>query len=164
LTLRAWAEFMLAGRGDVFLVLSSAGAEGRSKFDYSNGVSLDAVAEKMLSVAQAHSALPQPALVDLLCRHFHLAPFRFGPDATWPGDRPIGNHGKFWMVDDRYFYLGSDNLYPVDLQEFGYILDDRAAAVELRRKYWDPLWRWSRASAISGDDAPGCALRLKNAD
>jgi len=162
LTLNAWAEIMLAGRGDVFLVLSSAGAKGRSKFDYSNGVSLEAVAKKMLAAAKAHSALPQPALIDLLCRHFHLAPFRFGPDATWPGGHPIGNHGKFWMVDDRYFYLGSDNLYPVDLQEFGYIVDDRAAAAELRRNYWDPLWRWSLASAISGEDAPSCVLRLKN--
>jgi len=164
LTLRAWVEFMLAGRGDVYLVLSNAGAEGRSKSSYSNGVSLEAVAEKMLAVAKAHSARPLPALVDLLCHHFHLAPFRFGPDAAWPGGHPIGNHSKFWMVDDRYFYLGSDNLYPVDLQEFGYILDDRAAAAELRRKYWDPLWRWSRASAISGDDAPSCSLRLKNAE
>ena len=161
LTLKAWTDFMLAGRGDVFLVLSSPGATGRSKFDYSNGVSLEAVARKMLAVAQAHSALPQAALIDLLCSHFHLAPFRFGPDATWPGDHPIGNHGKFWMVDDRYFYLGSDNLYPVDLQEFGYIVDDRNAAAGLRRKYWDPLWHWSRAAAISGKDAPSCALRAK---
>ena len=103
-----------------------------------------AVADKMLQVAKAHSSLPEPALIDLLCRHFHLAPFRFGPDASWPGKHPIGNHGKFWMVDDRYFYIGSDNLYPVDLQEFGYILDDRAAAAELKRSYWNPLWRWSR--------------------
>jgi len=105
--------------------------------------------------------LLQPALIDLLCRHFHLAPYRFGPDASWPGDHPIGNHGKFWMVDDRYFYLGSDNLYPVDLQEFGYIVDSRAAAAELRQKYWDPLWHWSRAAAISGADAPSCVLRPK---
>ncbi|MEA2781148.1 MAG: hypothetical protein QOK29_2692 [Rhodospirillaceae bacterium] len=162
LTLKAWAEFMLAGRGDVFLVLSSAGSVGRSKSGYSNGVTLESVAKKMLAVAQANSALPRPALIDLLCRHFHLAPFRFGPDAAWPGDHPIGNHGKFWMVDDRYFYLGSDNLYPVDLQEFGYIVDDRVAARQLRRNYWDPLWRWSRASAISGQNAPSCVLRSKN--
>ena len=63
------------------------------------------------------------------------------------------------MVDDRYFYLGSDNLYPVDLQEFGFIVDDRAAAADLRTKYWTPLWRWSRAAAVSGDDAPACVLR-----
>jgi hypothetical protein len=162
LTLKAWAEFMLAGRGDVFVVLSNLGSRARSKFEYSNGVPLEAVAEKMLRVAEAHSSLPRPALIELLCRHFHLAPFRFGPDPTWPGNHPIGNHGKFWMVDDRYFYIGSDNLYPVDLQEFGYILDDRAAAAEIRRNYWDPLWRWSRSAAISGDDAPRCSLRGKS--
>jgi hypothetical protein len=122
-------------------------------------VPLQAVADKMLAVAQAHSSLSRPALVDLLCQHFHLAPFRFGPDASWPGGAAIGNHAKFWMVDDRYFYLGSDNLYPVDLQEFGYIVDDGAAAAELRRTYWDPLWRWSRAAAISGADAQRCVLR-----
>jgi phosphatidylserine/phosphatidylglycerophosphate/cardiolipin synthase-like enzyme len=162
LTLKAWAEFMLAGRGDVFLVVSNVGAEGRSKIGYSNGVALEAVAEKMLAVAQAQSALPAPELIDLLCRRFHLAPIRFGPDATWPEGPPIGNHAKFWMVDDRYFYFGSDNLYPIDLQEFGYIVDDRAAAAELRRRYWEPLWRWSRAAAISGADAPSCVLRSKN--
>ena len=162
LTLKAWVDFMLAGRGDVYLVLSSPGAEGRSKSTYSNGVSLEAVADKMLQVAHTNSTLSQSELVDLLCRHFHLAPYRFGPDATWPGDDPIGNHGKFWMVDDRYFYIGSDNLYPVDLQEFGYILDDPAAAAELRQNYWDPLWRWSRFAAISGKDAPTCALRSKS--
>ena len=162
LTLKAWAEFMLAGRGDVFLVLSNLGAKGHGPNDYSNGVPLRAVAEKMLAVAQAHSSLSRPALVDLLCRHFHLAPFRFGPDASWSRDAAIGNHAKFWMVDDRYFYIGSDNLYPVDLQEFGYIVDDGAAAAELRRAYWDPLWRWSRAAAISGADAPGCVLRSEN--
>ena len=161
LTLSAWAEFMLAGRGDVFVVLSSDGAIGRSKSAYSNGITLAAVADKMLQVARDHSALPKPALIDLLCSHFHLAPLRFGPDATWPGNHPIGNHGKFWMVDDRYFYIGSDNLYPVDLQEFGYILDDRAAGAELLRSYWNPLWRWSRAAAISGADAPSCSLRPK---
>jgi phosphatidylserine/phosphatidylglycerophosphate/cardiolipin synthase-like enzyme len=161
LTLGAWADFMLAGRGDVFLVISSDGALGRSKSTYSNGVTLAAVAEKMLKVAQSRSSLSQAALIDLLCSHFYLAPFRFGPDAAWPPKNPIGNHGKFWMVDDRYFYLGSDNLYPVDLQEFGYILDDRAAAAELRRTYWDPLWRWSRKAAISGADAPSCSLRPK---
>src|SRR5204863_187414 len=81
-----------------------------SKSTYSNGIKIASVADKMLQVAKGHSSLPEPALIDLLCRHFHLAPFRFGPDASWPGKHPIGNHGKFWMVDERYFYIGSDNL------------------------------------------------------
>jgi phosphatidylserine/phosphatidylglycerophosphate/cardiolipin synthase-like enzyme len=157
--LEHWTDFMLAGRGDVYLVLSNLDAKGRSKSTYSNSLSIEAVADKMLLTAQARSTLPRPALVDLLCSHFHLASFRFGPDATWPGNHPIGNHSKFWMVDDRYFYIGSDNLYPVDLQEFGYIVDDRAAATEVLKSYWEPLWRWSRQAAISGDDAPRCVLR-----
>ncbi len=160
-TLGAWADFILAGRGDVYLVLSSDGAVGRSKSTYSNGVKIDSVADKMLEVAAAHSSLSKAALVDLLCQHFHLAPFRFSSDAQWPGKAPIGDHSKFWMVDDRYFYLGSDNLYPVDLQEFGYIVDDAAAAADIRRDYWNPLWRWSKAAAISGSDAPRCSLRAK---
>jgi phosphatidylserine/phosphatidylglycerophosphate/cardiolipin synthase-like enzyme len=158
-TLAAWVDFLLAGRGDVFVVLSNPGSHGPSGGDYSNGVKLAEVPAKMLAVAQARSALSRPQLVDLLCAHLHVAPYRFGPDATWPDNQAIGNHSKFWMVDDRYFYIGSDNLYPVDLQEFGYIVDDRAAAAELRRVYWDKLWRWSRAAAISGNDAPACGLR-----
>jgi phosphatidylserine/phosphatidylglycerophosphate/cardiolipin synthase-like enzyme len=157
--LEHWADFMLAGRGDVYLVLSNLDAKGRSKSTYSNSLPIEAVADKMLQTAQARSTLPRPALVDLLCSRFHLASFRFGPDATWPDKQPIGNHSKFWMVDDRYFYIGSDNLYPVDLQEFGYIVDDRTAAAELLKSYWEPLWRWSRPTAISGNDASRCVLR-----
>lgn len=158
-SLERWADFMLAGRGDIYVVLSNLGAKGRSKSEYSTGVPLDAVAGKMLQVVQSRSRLPKQVLTDMVCTHFHLAPLRFGPDATWPGNEPIGNHAKFWMVDGRYFYIGSDNLYPVDLQEFGYVVDDRTAATQLLHDYWEPLWRWSRAAAVSGDDAPRCVLR-----
>ena len=157
-TLETWADFMLAGRGDVYVVLSNIDAKGRSKSEYSNFLPLSAVEDEMLRIAELRSSTPRPALVDLLCHHFHLAPFRFGSDATWPQKQAIGNHSKFWMVDGRYFYIGSDNLYPVDLQEFGYIVDDRVAAAEVLRSYWQPLWQWSKAAAISGSDAPRCAL------
>ena len=102
--------------------------------------------------------MPDAELDALLCRRLHIAPLRLGPDATWPDKVPIGNHAKFWMVDDRVFYIGSDNLYPVDLQEFGFIVDSRAAAADLRRRYWDPMWRWSSQAAISGAGAPRCVF------
>jgi phosphatidylserine/phosphatidylglycerophosphate/cardiolipin synthase-like enzyme len=157
-TLEQWADFMLAGRGDVYVVLSNLGALGRSKSTYSNALPLSAVAEEMLRVTRLRSSASRETLAAMLCQRFHLAPYRFGPDAAWPDKNPVGNHGKFWMVDDRYFYIGSDNLYPVDLQEFGYIVDDRARAKEILETYWDPLWQWSRAAAISGSDAPTCVL------
>ena len=86
----------------------------------------------------------------LLCERLHLAPFRFGPDKRWPDGAPLATHTKFWMVDGRVFYIGSDNMYPVNLQEFGYIVDDRKAAQEVVDAYWAPLWQWSSRAAVSG--------------
>jgi phosphatidylserine/phosphatidylglycerophosphate/cardiolipin synthase-like enzyme len=83
---------------------------------------------------------------------------RFGADASWQGDKPIGVHAKLWMVDDRIFYIGSENLYPVDLQEFGFIIDSRPAAAAIKRNYWDKAWAWSKQAAISGSDAPRCVF------
>jgi hypothetical protein len=158
-TLERLADFLLSDKGDLHIVLSDPRAVGNTGSAYGNGISLETVARKIRQVARGRSALPDAALDALLCRRLHLAPFRFGPDATWPSHKPIGNHSKFWMVDDRVFYIGSDNFYPVDLQEYGYIVDQRAAADEILRSYWTPLWTWSRPSAISGADAPHCLFR-----
>lgn len=149
---------LLARGGDVFLVLSNEGAKGPVG-GYSNGVPIERVAAYLRTLMRRQHEMPEDQLVALLCAHLHLAPLRFGPDASWPGDRPIGLHAKFWMIDDRLFYIGSENLYPVDLQEFGYVLEDPAAAGEIRRDYWDKAWRWSSRAAISGAEAPRCVFR-----
>lgn len=144
--------------GDVFLVLSNYGAAGPVG-SYSNKVRLETVAEKIRDVVRGRSGLGEPQLSDLLCRRLHLAPLRFGPDAAWPRGQPIGVHAKFWMVDERAFYIGSENLYPAELQEFGYIVEDTSAAAQARRDYWDQAWKWSQAAAISGEEAPSCVFQ-----
>lgn len=153
--LERMADLMAKRQGDVYLVLSNYGADGPVG-TYSNRIPLDAVGDHIRSLVKARTGLTDADVSALLCRHLHLAPLRFGPDATWPDGRPIGLHAKFWMVDDHVFYIGSDNLYPVDLQEFGYIVEDRGTSAQIRHDYWEPLWRWSRRAAISGDDAPRC--------
>ena len=95
----------------------------------------------------------------LLCERVHLAPFRFGPDDRWPDRQPIATHAKFWIVDSRVFYIGSDNMYPVNLQEFGYIVDDAKAAQEVIDAYWTPLWQWSSRVAVSGSGVKNCIFR-----
>jgi hypothetical protein len=50
-------------------------------------------------------------------------------------------------------------MYPVNLQEFGYIVDDRKAAAELIDSYWTPLWRWSQRAAVSGAGVEKCIFR-----
>jgi hypothetical protein len=104
--------------------LVGAGATGNSGSSYSNGVTFAAFQRHLRNMVQKRIDARDPKaryevrkgpdpINAMLCRHVHLAPFRFGPDATWPRGIPIANHAKFWMVDDRAFYIGSDNVYPV---------------------------------------------------
>lgn len=161
-TLERLADFLLADRGDLFIVLSNLDATSLTGMDYSNGVSLEDTSAKIRAVARRRNpALGDTALDALLCRRLHLAPTRFGPDAQWPGERPIANHAKFFMVDERAFHVGSDNFYPVNLQEFGWIVEDRAAARQMVRDYWRPLWQWSSRAAISGAGVGDCVFQRR---
>lgn len=162
--------FLRRGRGDVYIVLSNLGAVGNSGSSYSNDVPLATFARHFRDLMQRRFDASDPAsryairkgpdpVNALLCDHVHLAPFRFGPDGKWPDGRAIGTHAKLWMVDDRAFYIGSDNMYPVNLQEFGYIVDDKKAAGELLDAYWNPLWQWSEKAAVSGPGVKHCIFR-----
>jgi phosphatidylserine/phosphatidylglycerophosphate/cardiolipin synthase-like enzyme len=156
--LERFSDLITERGGDVYVVLSNLRAAGPVG-NYSNGISLETVAKRMLEVAQQRSRLSRRSLVDLICKHFHVAPLRFGPDDSWLKKRPIGLHAKFWMVDERAFYIGSENLYPVNLQEFGYVVEDAEASAQVRRAYWEPAWKWSSRAAISGSEARACVLR-----
>lgn len=150
-------DLILHEHGDVFMILSNLGAASPTGH-YSNGVRLDVVAKHILDVAQKHSWLPRARIVDRLCQHLHLAPLRFGPDDAWADGKPIGVHAKLWIIDDRAFYIGSENLYPTNLQEFGYVLDDPKVVRELSHDLWEPAWRWSSRAAVSGSEARHCVL------
>lgn len=51
------------------------------------------------------------------------------------------SHNKFWMVDDKVFYVGSHNIYPSSLQQFGVIIDSPIAANYINSTLWQPLWQ-----------------------
>jgi phosphatidylserine/phosphatidylglycerophosphate/cardiolipin synthase-like enzyme len=169
-TLDRLIDFIEQRDGHVYIVLSNQGAAGNSGISYSNDVTFAAFARHLRDMVQKRIDARDPKaryevrkgpdpINAMLCSHVHLAPFRFGPDAAWPRGIPIANHAKLWIVDDRVFYLGSDNIYPVNLQEFGYIIDDRSAAAELLDAYWNPLWQWSQRAALSGEGVEPCIFR-----
>jgi hypothetical protein len=169
-TIDRLVDFLRQGRGDIYLVLSNQGAKGKSGMTYSNDVSLQQLARHLRREVQRRFEARDPLsrweirrgpdpVNAMLCEHVHLAPYRFGPDASWPGGAPIANHAKFWMVDGRTFYIGSDNMYPVNLQEYGYIVDDAQAAREIGDAYWTPLWQWSSKAAVSGPGVDNCIFR-----
>ncbi len=169
-TIDRMIDFLRQRNGDIYIVLSNIDSVGNSGNFYSNDVTLAQLALHLRDAVQARVYARDPSARyranmgpdptnALLCEHVHLAPLRFGPDAEWPGGNAIANHSKFWMVDERTFYIGSDNMYPVNLQEFGYIVDDAKAAQTLTDAYWTPLWEWSSRAAVSGPGVKNCLFR-----
>jgi phosphatidylserine/phosphatidylglycerophosphate/cardiolipin synthase-like enzyme len=151
------------GRGaDVFLVLSNKGAVPgglhAGSATYSNGYTVEDALQKIFEHAQKHPELLGGDARAALCAKLHIAPLRAGPDDAWADGNVFANHAKLVMVDDRALYIGSQNWYAANLAEFGYIVDDVAAAKDLNAEYYDRLWEASRRAAVSGSDAPRCAL------
>jgi phosphatidylserine/phosphatidylglycerophosphate/cardiolipin synthase-like enzyme len=139
---------------DVYIVLSNDGSKGGSN-PYSN-TSLAKTADKLRSYVKAQSKMTDDELKKLLCEKLHLTTLRFGPSDTWLNGVTFANHSKFFMVDDKVFYVGSSNLYSSDLQEYGVFISDPDAISQMKSEYWDKLWEYSRRVSISGSGDNGC--------
>jgi phosphatidylserine/phosphatidylglycerophosphate/cardiolipin synthase-like enzyme len=127
---------------DVQVVLSEPGAKTAAGGPYSFGTTLaDIVAE----MRRAIGGRPVSGRMWLAPLRFSAAGDRWVHDAV---ELKIINHAKLWMVDDHAFHVGSDNLYPHNLQEFGYVVESAAVARDVLAAYWEPLWRWSSRAAI----------------
>ncbi|MEV6318868.1 phospholipase D-like domain-containing protein [Streptomyces sp. NPDC051776] len=83
----------------------------------------------------------------VMCENLQLATFRSSPKARWADGAPYAAHHKVVSVDDSAFYVGSKNLYPAWLQDFGYIVEDPTAAGQLKKALLDPEWKYSKETA-----------------
>ncbi|MFF7755623.1 phospholipase D-like domain-containing protein [Streptomyces sp. NPDC007971] len=82
-----------------------------------------------------------------LCSNLQLAAFRSSSSAKWADGHPYAQHHKLVSVDGSAFYIGSKNLYPAWLQDFGYIVESPGAARQLDAQLLSPQWVNSKASA-----------------
>jgi phosphatidylserine/phosphatidylglycerophosphate/cardiolipin synthase-like enzyme len=168
-SLSDWPEEVLAALGvaiahgvDVKVVLSNPESVpgGLSSYDssYNNGWSLAEVAQALQAWFQENPgvASPDQNIHELICDNLSLAWMRFSDDERWSDDTGFANHAKLFIVDEQAFYIGSQNLYPADLQEFGLIVDDPAITAELLSSYWEPLWAYSSVTAQTGPEAEEC--------
>ena len=161
--LQALAEALVRGV-DVYIVLSdlnaTAGGLPITEATYSNGWTPADVGNHIKSYMQSTTGFPTGAALDaLLCTKLHLAPFRYNAiDATWPDGTPFASHTKVVEVDDQAVYMGSHNMYPANLQEFGYIVDDSNVTGQWLAQYWNTVWKYSSTAAVSGTEAATCAL------
>ncbi len=159
-TLGAFARAMVRGV-DIEIVLSTPnsvpGGLGSASANYGNGWTTEDVVDAMLVWFEDNTGLLPLGTTaeEVLCDHFRPAVVRVSDEATWADEVNIGNHAKFFIVDDVAFYLGSQNLYEADLAEWGVIVDSPEMTAEILTEYWDPMWGWSRATVALPE---GCAI------
>lgn len=82
-----------------------------------------------------------------MCSNLQLATFRSSQSPKWADGHPYAQHHKVVSVDDSAFYIGSKNLYPAWLQDFGYVVESPAAAGQLKTQLLAPQWQFSSATA-----------------
>jgi phosphatidylserine/phosphatidylglycerophosphate/cardiolipin synthase-like enzyme len=82
-----------------------------------------------------------------MCQNLQLASFRASANPTWADGHPYAQHHKLVSVDGSAFYIGSKNLYPSWLQDFGYVVESPAAARQLAGDLLAPQWQYSQATA-----------------
>ena len=138
---------------DVYIVLSNpnAGAGGLISASYPGNKPSDVNAKVIKTIVQ-RLKLPKATAMQLVAQRLRVASIRYSPDDSYPPDVPIGNHAKSMIVDDKVFYIGSQNSYVCNLNEFGYIVEDPAAAQTYINTYWTPLWTWSKSTLTSDAD------------
>jgi hypothetical protein len=153
---------------DVSLTLSNTGAVPGSigalaaTFNtYDNGWTPIEVAQRFAALADKHpEAHPHhPDATALLCSKLKLMRLRSSASETWRDGRTLANHAKVIVVDDRAFYVGSQNMYVANLAEFGAIVDDVAATKAFLASYMSVVESYSSRTAVMGPSS-GCVLYL----
>ena len=129
----------------VTVVVSNEGAAANVSEQYGGNpkVTRDLLVRRLTKLVGS----PQRA-AELACANLVVAPFRFSDAATWPNGKAPGHHAKVIAVDDAAFYVGSQNAYPNQLQEFGWIIEDPAAMADFRSGYLDPMVEYSTKAAL----------------
>ncbi|MFI9274915.1 phospholipase [Kitasatospora sp. NPDC052896] len=114
---------------------------------YSQIKSLSEVSDVLRDRIAAVTGQDPAAAKATMCQNLQLASFRAAPGDTWADGHPYALHHKLVSVDGAAFYLGSKNLYPAWLQDFGYVTEDRTAAADLDAHLLTPEWQYSQATA-----------------
>ena len=136
---------------DVYIVLSdldaTAGGLSSTEASYSNGWTPADVGNHIKGYMQSNPGYRSGAALDaLLCTKLHLAPFRYNDtQSTWPDGTPFASHSKVVEVDSQAVFIGSHNMYPADLQEVGYIVDDSNITGQWLSQYWASVFTFEAA-------------------
>lgn len=129
---------------EVDVIVSNRNSNINSTEDYV----ADVTSVKSVIMKRIRKLVDAGAASTAACRSLMIAPLRVSSSATWPNGKEPALHGKVIAVDDAAFYIGSQNAYPNQLPEFGFIIENAKAAKDLNRLYLDPMIQYSRAAAV----------------
>eukprot|EP00928_Gymnodinium_smaydae_P034072 TRINITY_DN24228_c0_g2_i1.p1 TRINITY_DN24228_c0_g2~~TRINITY_DN24228_c0_g2_i1.p1 ORF type:complete len:554 (-),score=41.48 TRINITY_DN24228_c0_g2_i1:153-1814(-) len=141
----------------ITIVTSTPTTEGDTK-GYSYMARMSEITNILLRKLSQQN-VPRNDAISLLCANLSLASVRIAHNKTqWASGVAFGQHAKVIAVDDAAFYIGSHNLYPTTLQEFGYIVEDKSAVSHLKNAFLDKLWLYSQESASIFAGAKICKI------
>ncbi len=143
-TLSVLAKFLIFKNGKVFIIISGKGAKGKDGISYSYSVPLNEITKKIFTAAKKEykNKKTDQEIAKQLHRNLHIKYIAILPNyKTWPDGMPFGNHAKVWIIDNKAFYIGSHNMYPANLQEFGYIIFGKKITKKFITQYWNKVWR-----------------------
>mmetsp|Transcript_78072 Transcript_78072/g.154723 ORF Transcript_78072/g.154723 Transcript_78072/m.154723 type:complete len:611 (+) Transcript_78072:89-1921(+) len=113
---------------------------------YGNGWSCNDVASEIIKAIQRERpAAEDKELRTMVEENLRVTYLRSSKRAgtDWPDGQHIGNHCKFFIIDDVGYYIGSQNLYISDLAEWGVFIDNKDQTKKILDEYWDPMWQES---------------------
>lgn len=160
----AIADKLLEGI-DVYIVTSNDNSRpGRSETaEAYTAYSTKTLANKFFwYVARQAKNKTNDELKAIVCSKLHIARFRMNAaNSAWQDGREFALHPKVYVADDMAFYVGSENFYPSNLQEYGFIVADQTSTQSFISSFWNNIWRYSLRHAVTGSDLPAgrtCSL------
>ncbi len=141
---------------DVEIVLSNPGSipDGLSLTDaqYGNGWScVDVAAEIVKRIKKLFPDADDQRLRQMVSENLRVTFIRHASKETYGDGKTIGNHSKFFIIDNKAAYIGSQNLYMCDLAEWGVLLDSESETKKIINDFWNPLWEASYADGKDVD-------------
>ena len=137
---------------------------------YGNGWTCDDIASKIakyilkkmkLSV-KSREEKRKKALA-LVSKYLQVSYIRNKQGREWSDGTKLAMHAKHYIVDDKCFYIGSQNLYDCDLAEWGVLIDDEEFTSKAMNEYWNPMWEssYNRTDVNINEVTDQCSRKSK---
>jgi len=133
---------------DIEIAVSNPGSipAGLSPLEacYGNGWTCGDVASEIIkTIKEQYDGVDDESLRKCVDENLRVCFIRQAQGNSWEDGGTMGMHAKHFIIDDRAYYIGSQNLYMCDLAEWGILIDDPAATKKCMAEYWNPLWKAS---------------------